>query len=157
MKGFTLIELLVVVLIIGILSSVALPQYQKAVEKSRIAEAKTVFDIMRKNYQLCIAEYGSEAEECTSWDIFIPDHLTLDLPGSWVQNDNCPVTGARCIINKNWSYDTDDPYGFYATRINNGDISNPIYDLYFDYNDGSIECFEGSCRKICGGDRCYVK
>ncbi len=55
-KAFTLIELLVVVLILGILTAVVLPQYQKAVLKSRAAAQIVVLDAVYPALESCYLE-----------------------------------------------------------------------------------------------------
>lgn len=89
-QGFTLIELLVVVLIIGILSSVALPQYKKAVDKSRAAAIWPVIKSYCDAMEVCRLGKG---------DICTTDELDIKLPAStpckfsFFQNDSCGFNG----------------------------------------------------------------
>lgn len=77
-QGFTLIELLVVVLIIGILSAVALPQYQKAVAKARYTEAKQVLKSLMEATQLYILANDDVPADINDLDITPPssNHFT---------------------------------------------------------------------------------
>ncbi len=80
LSGFTLIELLVVVLIIGILAGVALPQYQKAVERSKSTEAFTIFSSIEKAVSMKFMESGADFFQGRPENKVVFDALDISFP-----------------------------------------------------------------------------
>ena len=123
-RGFTLIELLVVVLIIGILSSVALPQYQKAVMKARITEAKTALKAITDATQFYILEHNEVPASINDLSIGVPASNNWTY---WYRNCNTKGTKPGCSISAT-PKKAGLPVG--GTETPNYDPSGSLYGLY---------------------------
>ena len=150
-KGFTLIELLVVVLIIGILAAVALPQYQGAVEKSRVAEAITLLSSLQKAVDVYILANGFPDGEL----FFSPREPSIDLDIDLPSGLACTETGT--CFSKKFSYSlycNESNCYLSALRSNDFDSSDDLYQINFDLSTTygwSKECepYSALGKKIC--------
>ena len=150
-RAFTLIELLVVVLIIGILAAVAVPQYQKAVEKSRITQALTFLNAVYKSHQLCVLQHGENSEDCWLSDSTVLANMDIELPGE-IETAGC-ASDTSCIKTEDWEFGTDDSTQFSAYRMQN---EEPIYSLWITFDTGKFFCGGDFCTSLCGDDPCEV-
>lgn len=87
-KAFTLIELLVVVLIIGILAAVAVPQYQKAVDKSRVMTSIHILKAIKDAQEVYYLANGHYAEDFSSLDVELPGGANETSPTAVTYKDS---------------------------------------------------------------------
>ena len=153
-KGFTLIELLTVVMIIGILTAIALPQYRKATERANAANAllnvRSLFDAAKRYY----SARSQWPTSLTGLDV------TLMLnPGSTNQSGEFEytfspgtVTATRLVGNPATASNSYSLTAQYKDANNNRDVFTCTYTP-------GKEKYQAVCESMgeCNGTTCIIK
>ena len=164
--GFTLIELLVVVLIIGILAAVALPQYQKAVERSKATQALTLLKSLGQAYE---AHHLASGEWATTFDELAVDLTSWTGTTKFLDYSDSAITDTKS--NGEWSLQIENigQGGSTAQDIRihrlTGKYKGAGFVIYFDNsshtakkqivcNERITACREEYCFNLSAGDYC---
>ena len=116
-KGYTMIELVVVIILIGILSAVAVPRFEKRIELAEIKNEKDFTYTLWEELEV----YAEEQKELTGIETW-PEH-PLSVLG---RTRNVIVTYNLGVP------DEDNEWQFDGTKLYHRRMNNEI--LYFEYN-----------------------
>ncbi len=149
-KGFTLVEMMVVVLIMALLAGVSYPLYTKSINKSRVAEAISLVEIVRE------AQLSRAAQGLKYLSAFSGHQASGN--ARLIKSGNVTVQGGALIKDdykiEIWSYEgtANDP------EVKNGCIvvkyrdsgAGPMFTIYAHVEDNLIGCtdFSGN-QEIC--------
>jgi prepilin-type N-terminal cleavage/methylation domain-containing protein len=147
---FTLIELLVVVLIIGILAAIALPQYQRAVLRSRAVEAVMFHKSLYDAEQLYFLANGVYTLDLSKLDITYNGTVPVVC-----SDDRCEFTGPHFSttlrvhpVHNTLSFETSFPNGLYLRLVSGGFLGNRTH-CYHDANETNVKlCIDAGFTKI---------
>lgn len=92
--GFTLVELMIVVVILGILATVAVPQYKSYVYRSKTSEAVGFLAEIKARQESYRADFGQYCNASTSATDWAPDSNPKAVSRTWTQSSNWKQLGA---------------------------------------------------------------
>ena len=131
-RGFTLTELLIVVIVIGILSAVVLPRYNKTLETRKTTEAEGILSAIRTEQE----------RRCTLGKKYVTDMAGLSeiVPNATTDNYEYSLVPTS-VVGEGISYRT-----VSARAISRGSYDYGLY--MFSNSDGRICCAGPDCTKL---------